>query len=325
MPSPSVLQVGSAFTFATTQSFVPRSLQPLRASLHFSTESRAKVTARFSVLLNNYTQIDHKSLSIKRRAAKASSEGKTEDEEVGASIAKGPEPEEEEDGASIAQRPDDDVPKEGRQFAQFAGARYWILKDAFRKVPGVTGWQVGFSQGHVHNPKPDIVAGGNTGHAEVVRIRYDPTRISYDQLLDIFWNCHDPTQKNRQGFFLGSEFRSGIYFYSPEQEKAARQSLERQQKRLDKQIVTEILPAKKFYRYKKKKLTRQRFEKILLGGDELSASWLIDRPKLPAAKEYEVPKLPAAKEQEYLKLPAVEEHEDPKLPAEEEYEDPVKV
>lgn len=288
MPPPSVLQVGSAITVGSTQSLAHRSLQPLRASLHFSTATRSKITTHFSALLNNYTQSENKSLRIKRRAAEVSNEGKTE-EEV----------EEEDDGASIAQGPDDDVPEEGQQFAQFAGGRFWSVVDAFLEIPGVTNIHVGYSQGHLHNTRYDLVRGGNTGHAEVVRIQYDPTQVSYDQLLDIFWACHDPTQKNRQGYFLGSQYRSGIYFYSPEQEKAARQSLERQQKKLDKKIVTEILPAKKFYRAEKKLLRRHPWERRLLGGEKLSGT-SFNQPKLPPAKEHEdlEPKLLADKEHE---------------------------
>ncbi|XP_057833549.2 peptide methionine sulfoxide reductase A1 [Cryptomeria japonica] len=286
MPPPSVLQVGSAITVGSTQSLARRSLQPLRASLHISTATRAKISTHFSALLNNYTQSEHRSLRIIRRSAEVSNESKTEEED---------------DGASIAQGPDDDVPEEGQQFAQFAAGRFWSVVEAFLEAPGVTNMHVGYSQGHLHNPRCDLVRGGNTGHAEVVRIQYDPTQVSYDQLLDIFWECHDPTQKNRQGYFLGSQYRSGIYFYSPEQEKAARQSLERQQKKLDKKVVTEILPAKKFYRAEKILLRRHRWERRLLGGEKLSAT-SYNQPKLLAAKEHEDPE---------PKLPAAKEHEDP--------------
>lgn len=89
---------------------------------------------------------------------------------------------------------------------------------------------------------------GGTGHNEVVRVQYDPAACKYDDLLDTFWTKHDPTTPNRQGNDVGSQYRSGIYYYTPEQEKTARESLERQQKVLNRKIVTEILPAKKFYR-----------------------------------------------------------------------------
>ncbi|KAJ4867271.1 hypothetical protein Rs2_51191 [Raphanus sativus] len=87
-----------------------------------------------------------------------------------------------------------------------------------------------------------------TGHNEVVRVQYDPKECSFENLLDVFWKRHDPTTLNRQGNDVGTQYRSGIYYYTEEQEKLARESLEKQEKILNKKIVTEILPAKKFYR-----------------------------------------------------------------------------
>lgn len=151
-------------------------------------------------------------------------------------------------GAAIAQGPDDDVPAPGQVFAQFGAGCFWGVELAFQRVTGVTRTEVGYSQGLVHQPTYEDVCSGATNHSEVVRVQYDPNECKYDDLLDVFWARHDPTTLNRQGSDVGTQYRSGIYFYTPEQEKAARESLERHQKALNRKIVTEILPAKKFYR-----------------------------------------------------------------------------
>lgn len=150
--------------------------------------------------------------------------------------------------AAIAQGPDDDVPAPGQQFAQFGAGCFWGVELAFQRVPGVTKTEVGYSQGLTHNPTYEDVCTGATKHAEVVRMQYDPSSCRYEDLLDVFWVRHDPTTLNRQGNDVGSQYRSGIYYYTPEQEETAKESLERHQKNLGRKIVTEILPAKKFYR-----------------------------------------------------------------------------
>ncbi|VFQ90588.1 unnamed protein product [Cuscuta campestris] len=150
--------------------------------------------------------------------------------------------------SAIAQGPDDDVPGPGKQFAQFGAGCFWGVELAFQRVPGVTRTEVGYSQGSVHNPTYEDVCTGSTNHAEVVRVEYDPMECGYQNLLDAFWAKHDPTTRNRQGGDVGTQYRSGIYFYTPEQEKSAIESKEQQQKILNRPIVTEILPAKKFYR-----------------------------------------------------------------------------
>ncbi|GAV88233.1 PMSR domain-containing protein [Cephalotus follicularis] len=152
------------------------------------------------------------------------------------------------ENSSIPQGPDEDVPAPGQQFAQFGAGCFWGVELAFQRVPGVSKTEVGYSQGFLHNPSYEDVCSGTSNHSEVVRVHYDPKECSFDSLLDVFWARHDPTALNRQGNDVGTQYRSGIYFYTPEQEKAARESLERQQKRLNRKIVTEILPAKKFYR-----------------------------------------------------------------------------
>ncbi|KAF5195959.1 Peptide methionine sulfoxide reductase [Thalictrum thalictroides] len=150
--------------------------------------------------------------------------------------------------SSIAQGPDEDIPLPGQQFAQFGAGCFWGVELAFQRVPGVTKTEVGYSQGNLHNPTYNDVCSGTTMHSEVVRVQYDPKACSFESLLDMFWSRHDPTTLNRQGGDVGTQYRSGIYFYTPEQEKLAKESMEKQQKILNRTIVTEILPAKKFYR-----------------------------------------------------------------------------
>ncbi|KAI4306097.1 hypothetical protein L6164_029405 [Bauhinia variegata] len=150
--------------------------------------------------------------------------------------------------SSIAQGPDDDIPAPGQQFAQFGAGCFWSVELAFQRMPGVTKTEVGYTQGLLHNPSYEDVCTGTTNHSEVVRVQYDPKECSFETLLDVFWAKHDPTTLNRQASDVGTQYRSGIYYYTPEQEKAAKESLEQQQKQLSRKIVTEILPAKKFYR-----------------------------------------------------------------------------
>ncbi|CAN0916007.1 Peptide methionine sulfoxide reductase [Linum grandiflorum] len=149
---------------------------------------------------------------------------------------------------TIPQSPDDDVPAAGQQFAQFGAGCFWGVELAFQRVPGVTKTEVGYTQGLLHNPSYQDICTGTTSHSEVVRVQFDPKECSYDALLDVFWARHDPTTLNRQGNDVGTQYRSGIYYYTPEQEEAAKASKERHQKLYNRNIVTEILPAKKFYR-----------------------------------------------------------------------------
>ncbi|KAL9250121.1 Peptide methionine sulfoxide reductase-like protein [Drosera capensis] len=150
--------------------------------------------------------------------------------------------------SSPATGPDTEIPSPGHQFAQFGAGCFWGVELAFQRVPGVTKTEVGYSQGRVDDPSYEDVCSGTTGHSEVVRVMYDVSLCGYERLLEVFWERHDPTTLNRQGNDVGTQYRSGIYYYSPEQEKAARESLEQHQKLLNRKIVTEILPAKKFYR-----------------------------------------------------------------------------
>ncbi|EOA21494.1 hypothetical protein CARUB_v10001891mg [Capsella rubella] len=148
----------------------------------------------------------------------------------------------------IAEEPDNDVPAPGNEFAEFAAGCFWGVQLAFQRIPGVTATEVGYTQGISHNPIYEVVCTNTTNHVEVVRVQFDPKECTYETLLDLFWSKHDPTTLNRQGELEGTQYRSGIYYYTPEQEKLARESLEKQQTKLENKIVTEILPAKKLFK-----------------------------------------------------------------------------
>ncbi|MBA2361000.1 MAG: peptide-methionine (S)-S-oxide reductase MsrA [Actinobacteria bacterium] len=132
--------------------------------------------------------------------------------------------------------------------ATFAAGCFWGVEVEFRNTPGVKDAQVGYVGGQTENPTYKEVCGGRTGHAEAVEVTFDPSEVSYGELVDSFWGLHDPTQVNRQGWDVGSQYRSAIFFHSPEQEQAARKSQERAQERFRKPIATEIVPADTFWR-----------------------------------------------------------------------------
>lgn len=136
----------------------------------------------------------------------------------------------------------------GHEFAQFAAGCFWGVELAFQRVEGVVKTEVGFSQGDAHNPTYKLVCTGSTNHAEVVRVQFDPSVCPYTNLLSLFWSRHDPTTLNRQRGDVGTQYRSGIYYYNEDQARLAKESLEGKQKELKDKIVTEILPAKTFYR-----------------------------------------------------------------------------
>ena len=133
--------------------------------------------------------------------------------------------------------------------ATLAAGCFWKVEDAFRAVKGVSSTSVGYTGGHWANPCYLDVCARVTGHAEAVQIEYNPMQVSYEELLEVFWNCHDPTQLNRQGPDRGEQYRSVIFFHTPEQEKAATASKEKLQQSgsYDKQIVTFIQPSGEFY------------------------------------------------------------------------------
>jgi peptide-methionine (S)-S-oxide reductase len=134
--------------------------------------------------------------------------------------------------------------------ATFAAGCFWGVEAAFRQVPGVTSAEVGYTGGHTENPTYEDVCSHATGHAEAVRVQFDPEKVSYEDLLGVFWGNHDPTQVNRQGPDVGDQYRSAIFFHSPEQERAARDSKEALEKsgRHKRPIATEITPAPAFHR-----------------------------------------------------------------------------
>lgn len=132
--------------------------------------------------------------------------------------------------------------------ATFAAGCFWQVEAEYRAVPGVIEVSSGYSGGHMPEPTYGDVCSGATGHAEVVEIEFDPAQVSYADLVERFWALHDPTQLNRQGPDVGTQYRSAIFFHSPEQQEVARRSLEAAQARHVKPIVTEITPASDYYR-----------------------------------------------------------------------------
>jgi len=134
--------------------------------------------------------------------------------------------------------------------ATFAAGCFWGVEATFRQVPGVVDAAVGYTGGRTSNPTYEGVCTDETGHAEAVEVEFDPARTSYEKLLDVFWENHDPTQKDRQGPDVGTQYRSAIFFHSPEQQAAALASKARLEAsgRLRRPIVTEIVPASTFWR-----------------------------------------------------------------------------
>jgi peptide methionine sulfoxide reductase msrA/msrB len=137
--------------------------------------------------------------------------------------------------------------KKKTEVATFAAGCFWHVQEEFDKVRGVVRTTAGYVGGTKKNPTYEEVSSGRTGHAESVRVEFDPSIVSYDKLLDAFWRMHDPTTKNRQGLDIGTQYRSVIFFHDKKQEKAAKESKERMGKNYKKQIVTEIVLAGEFY------------------------------------------------------------------------------
>ena len=136
--------------------------------------------------------------------------------------------------------------------ATFAAGCFWHVEEIFRKTGGVKSTQVGYSDGATKNPTYEDVCTDTTGHAEAVEVDYDPQEVSYEELLKIFWNNHNPTTLNRQGPDVGKQYRSAVFFHTPEQKKVAMEMKEKlnpiAREKFQSDIVTEIKPASDFYR-----------------------------------------------------------------------------
>ena len=134
--------------------------------------------------------------------------------------------------------------------ATFGAGCFWGVEETFRNLKGVTSTAVGYAGGTTENPSYEDVCTDRTGHAEVVQLEFDPTQVSYEQLLDVFWSNHNPTTLNRQGPDVGTQYRSVVFYHSPSQKAAAEASKENLQNsgRFSRQIVTQIEPAPAFWR-----------------------------------------------------------------------------
>ena len=134
--------------------------------------------------------------------------------------------------------------------ATFAAGCFWGVEKVFAAIPGVASTQVGYTGGTTKNPSYEQVCSGTTGHAEAIEVMYDPAKVNYDDLLEVFWSHHNPTTVDRQGPDIGTQYRSAIFYHSPSQKEAAEKSKAVLQKSdiFKQSIVTEITPASEFYR-----------------------------------------------------------------------------
>lgn len=134
------------------------------------------------------------------------------------------------------------------QTAIFAAGCFWGVESNFRKINGVIDTEVGYTGGHEPNPSYERVCSGETGHAEAIKVTYDPATVCYSELLNYFWGMHDPTTPNRQGPDIGTQYRSAVFYLTDEQKDIAEQSKEAREKLIASSIVTEITKASEFYR-----------------------------------------------------------------------------
>ena len=132
--------------------------------------------------------------------------------------------------------------------ATFAAGCFWGVEAAFRQIKGVVKTMVGYTGGKLKNPTDENVCTDKTGHAEAVQIEFNPEKVSYEKLLEVFWNNHDPTQLNRQGPDVGTQYRSAIFYHNDGQKKLALKSKEIEQKKHKNKIMTEVLPVSEFYK-----------------------------------------------------------------------------
>jgi len=131
--------------------------------------------------------------------------------------------------------------------ATLAGGCFWGVEELVRKLPGVVDTTVGYAGGTLDNPRYEDVKKGRTGHAESLQIVFDPSKISYDEILDFFFRLHDPTTANRQGNDIGTQYRSAIFFHDDAQREAAQRAIQRAQPKWPRPIVTEVVPFTNFY------------------------------------------------------------------------------
>ena len=139
-------------------------------------------------------------------------------------------------------------PRPGNAFATLGGGCFWCLEAVYEELEGVVDVESGYSGGAVVNPSYRAVCDGNTGHAEVVRIEFDPAKISYREILEVFFVIHDPTTLNRQGSDVGTQYRSVIFTHSDEQQTVAESVIAEAQTALKSKIVTQVVPAEPYYR-----------------------------------------------------------------------------
>jgi len=150
--------------------------------------------------------------------------------------------------AAAAQTNSNSMSTNKTELATFGGGCFWCMEAVYERLPGVLAVTSGFAGGQTENPTYHQVCGGDTGHAEVTQIEFDPAKISFAQLLDVFWQAHDPTTLNRQGADTGTQYRSIILYHDAKQKLVAEQSRDAVQKNFAGLIVTEIVPFKKFYK-----------------------------------------------------------------------------
>jgi peptide-methionine (S)-S-oxide reductase len=140
------------------------------------------------------------------------------------------------------------TPREGDELAAFAAGCFWGVEDTFRHVPGVVATAVGFTGGHTEDPTYPSVCTHTTGHAETVLVEFDPKRVRYETLVNVFFKNHDPTTKDRQGPDVGDQYRSAIFTFSAAQEASARSAMEREESARGKKVTTEIRPIGRFWK-----------------------------------------------------------------------------
>jgi peptide-methionine (S)-S-oxide reductase len=139
-------------------------------------------------------------------------------------------------------------PHPGHEFATLGGGCFWCLEAVYEELVGVVDVESGYTGGEVANPSYQAVCNGDTGHAEVVRIEFDPARISFREILEVFFAIHDPTTLNRQGNDVGSQYRSAIFYHSEAQKRIAEGIIAEAQPSYDGEIVTQVVPATDYYR-----------------------------------------------------------------------------